>query len=205
MNILIVYCCCINNVLFIRCDICFLLDSCEYANYNIREKDIIYTEGNEYNLSPNEKNVCNHTEFLDYDEIQKIKTLLQNNAFSDMVVDFPVSSDKTEIFKKFCKDILKTPRADNMTKQQLQLAVTTWKTNNTVDWVTCLEASSAVIKENFKVMKIDRQRYANLLVMAKNKDPVSFSPGLILIETERKVLKFCLYEGMQYYLIHYMY
>ena len=191
------YRCCI-NVLSIRCDICLLHDVCEYANYNIREKDIIYTEGNEYNLSPNEKNVCSHTEFIDYDEIQKIKILLQNKAFSDMAVTLPVSSNTAEDFKKFCRDILKTPRADNMTKQQLQLAITNWKTDNTVDWVTCMDASSKVIQENFKLMKIDLNRYTILLEMAKIKDPVSFPAALSLIETERNVLKFSLYLGMQY-------
>ena len=119
-------------MLSIRCDICCLLDICEYANYNRREKDIIFSEGNEYKLTPNEKNVCGHSEFINYDEIQKIKTLLGNKVFSDMAVTFPVSSDLAEDFKTFCKDRLKLPLADNMTKLQLQSAVTKWKTTNTL-------------------------------------------------------------------------
>jgi len=192
-------------VLSIRCDICCLLDICEYANYNRREKDIIFSEGNEYKLTPNEKNVCGHSEFINYDEIQKIKTLLEKEAFSDMSVTFPVSSDLVQDFKKFCKDRLKTPLADNMTKVQLQTVVTKWKTTNTVDWVTCMNASSEVIQENFKLMKIDQTRYNSLLVMAKIKDPASFPPALSKIETQRNVLKFSIYLGMQYLVIHYMF
>ena len=149
--------------------------------------------------------MCGHSEFINYDEIQKIKTLLENKAFSDMAVTFPVSSDLAEDFKKFCKDRLKTPLADNMTKLQLQTVVTKWKTTNTVDWVTCMDAPSIVIQENFKLMKIDETRFNNLLDMAKIKDPASFPPALEKIETERNVLKFSIYLGEQYLVIHYMF
>lgn len=186
-----------------RCDICKLLDTSAYANYNIREKDIYFTEGHEYQLSPNEKNVCTHTEWMDYDQIQKTKRMLDDQIFRDLAVTFPVTKDKAPVFKTFCKDILKTPLADNMTKENLQQAVTTWKTNNSVDWVTCMTATTNVIKENFKVMKVTPKRYADLLAMSKLKDPMSFPLRQSLIENERNVLKYCLYLGKLF--INYLY
>ena len=130
---------------------------------------------------------------MDYDQIQKTKKMLDDQVFRDLAITFPVSSDSAVVFKTFCKDILRTHKADNLTKENLQLAVTTWKINNNVDWVTCMTASSKVIKENFMVMKITSDRYANLLVLSKNKDPMSFPPQQSLLETQRNVLKYCLY------------
>jgi hypothetical protein len=190
------------NVLYLcticRCDICTLLDNCEYAKYNVKEKDTYYTEEIQSELSPGEKNICGHTETMFYDDIHQIKSMLQQKCYSDMAVVFPVSSNKVDVFKLFCRDILHIPRADNMTKNELEVVVNNWEKKNKINWVTCMTASSTVIKENFRVMQINPTRYENLLNMAKAKDPTSFPPTLNVLDKERHVMKFCCYLGISY-------